>query len=828
MLWAQAPEKMSYQAVIRNSSNALVSNQAVGMRIGILQGSASGNAIYVEIYNPNPITNINGLVSVEIGGGIPVTGSFSNIDWSNGPFFIKTETDPLGGTNYSISGTSQLLSVPYALYAKSSGSSIPGPTGPIGATGPQGPQGPQGPVGNDGAIGPQGPSGPQGPTGVQGPQGLPGLDGKTILSGVVIPTAVIGSLGDFYINTSNNTLFGPKTSAGWGSGISMVGPQGPIGQTGPQGQTGPTGVPGPQGLPGLDGKTILSGASNPTAAIGSLGDIYINTSDNTLFGPKTTSGWGTWISLVGPQGPIGQTGPQGQAGPTGLQGPQGLPGLDGKTILSGAVNPTAVIGSFGDFYINTSDNTLFGPKTTTGWGLGISLVGPQGPPGLDGTTGLNGQDGLSAYQVWLNMGNSGTETQFIASLQGPPGIQGPNGLMPNGTLAGNTPFWNGVDWVVNNSNIFNNGGGIGIGTANPSPSAKLEIESTSAGFLPPRMTSAQRDDIVAPAIGLVVYNTSTNCLNFFMGMEWKEVCGNLIGRITTLDCANASINVSLYSGIPESGIIEIPYNGGNGGRISEGRIISSTGVQGLIATLSQEDLSVGDGILTYAISGTPQNSGTATFALNIDDESCNFAFNVGTSTYPLGTVHCNPNSPTVIAGVMHPNTGRIWMDRNLGATQAAANNLTNSAAFGDLYQWGRGADGHQCRNSPTTSVLSVSDQPLNNSFIISPSFWIWQTTPNVNLWQGINGINNPCPSGFRLPTSNELDQEFLNSNVSLFPQAGLRSGTDGTIVIQGSSFYWSSTISYQPENAYAYSSYQYLQVMELSVGAGASVRCIKD
>jgi hypothetical protein len=137
MLWAQAPEKMSYQAVIRNSSNALVSNQAVGMRISILQGSVSGNAIYVEIYNPNPITNINGLVSVEIGGGVPVSGNFSNIDWSNGPFFIKTETDPLGGTNYSISGTSQLLSVPYALYAKSSGSSMPGPAGPVGATGPQ-------------------------------------------------------------------------------------------------------------------------------------------------------------------------------------------------------------------------------------------------------------------------------------------------------------------------------------------------------------------------------------------------------------------------------------------------------------------------------------------------------------------------------------------------------------------------------------------------------------------------------------------------------------------------------------------------------------------
>lgn len=117
-VFAQAPQKMSYQAVIRNSSNALIPSTAVGMRISILQGSTTGTEVYKEIYNPNPQTNANGLVSIEIGGGIPVTGTFATIDWANGPYFIKTETDPTGGTNYTITGTSQLLSVPYALYAK--------------------------------------------------------------------------------------------------------------------------------------------------------------------------------------------------------------------------------------------------------------------------------------------------------------------------------------------------------------------------------------------------------------------------------------------------------------------------------------------------------------------------------------------------------------------------------------------------------------------------------------------------------------------------------------------------------------------------------------
>jgi hypothetical protein len=115
-VFAQAPEKMSYQAVVRNSSNALVTSTAVGMQISILQDSASGTAVYVETQTPT--SNANGLVSLEIGAGTVVSGDFTTIDWANGPYFIKTETDPTGGTSYTITGISQLLSVPFALYAK--------------------------------------------------------------------------------------------------------------------------------------------------------------------------------------------------------------------------------------------------------------------------------------------------------------------------------------------------------------------------------------------------------------------------------------------------------------------------------------------------------------------------------------------------------------------------------------------------------------------------------------------------------------------------------------------------------------------------------------
>lgn len=121
---AQAPDLMSYQAVIRNTSNNLVVNKTVGVKISILKGGVNGAPVYVETHTVQ--TNVNGMISLYIGNGQVSQGVFSAIDWSSGLFFIKTETDPNGGSNYVISGTSQLLSVPYALYAKSAGNSFDG------------------------------------------------------------------------------------------------------------------------------------------------------------------------------------------------------------------------------------------------------------------------------------------------------------------------------------------------------------------------------------------------------------------------------------------------------------------------------------------------------------------------------------------------------------------------------------------------------------------------------------------------------------------------------------------------------------------------------
>jgi uncharacterized protein (TIGR02145 family) len=301
---------------------------------------------------------------------------------------------------------------------------------------------------------------------------------------------------------------------------------------------------------------------------------------------------------------------------------------------------------------------------------------------------------------------------------------GATGLLSSGAASENTPYWNGTSWVINNSNIHNNG-------------TELEIANTTQAFLPPHMTTAQRDAIASPAAGLTMYNTTVNCLQSWNGGLWVD-----------------------------------------------------------------------DGC-------APTASGP---------------------TYPSGSVFCSSGATTVVEVIS--STGKIWMDRNLGASQVATSS-TDANSYGDVYQWGRGSDGHQCRNSATTSTLSSSNQPGHGDFIINGSHpYDWRSPANTNLWQGVNGENNPCPSLYRLPTETELDAERLswssNNSGGAFasplklPMAGNRNDSNGSLDNVGSNgYYWSSTFI-GTGSRYLYFHSSNANMSANSRAFGFSVRCLKD
>ncbi|MCO6360500.1 tail fiber domain-containing protein [Roseivirga pacifica] len=221
--------------------------------------------------------------------------------------------------------------------------------------------------------------------GSKGDKGDDGLDGRTILSGNTDPNLSEGSEGDFYINTASNTFFGPKTNAGWGTGTSLKGDQGPAGVNGANGIDGTNGT---DGVDGKDGNSFLNGTGVPAATLGQDGDFYVDTNANTYYGPKTAGAWGTAISLVGPAGADGADGVDG------TNGTDGADGKDGNSFLNGTGAPSATLGQDGDFYVDTNANTYYGPKTAGAWGTATSLVGPAGADGADGVDGTNGTDGV--------------------------------------------------------------------------------------------------------------------------------------------------------------------------------------------------------------------------------------------------------------------------------------------------------------------------------------------------------------------------------------------------------------------------------------------------
>jgi hypothetical protein len=506
---AQSPEGFKYQAVVRNASNVILVNQAVGLRVIIQQGSIGGTSVYSETFAVT--TNANGLVNVEIGNGSVLSGTFASIDWANGPYFIETAVDAAGGTAYSVMGTSQLMSVPYALYAKTSGSTQNLQQVLVNGNNANGNN-----LVNTGTIG----------VGTATPNASAAIDITSTTGSLLLPrmtTAQRNNLtaaeGMMIYNTTETQYQG----YGYGSvaGTPAVDQAQlnfdnafPHLQNGSQSFT--AGVSGT-----LTSVRVLlnsmMGSANGTIYIrtgaGNTGAILYQTTVSVTY--QDGGGWYTInpVNVSVSAGSVYSINIVSNGG--GFM--ESFDWLRSDNDLYPGGN--SFLGSDAylayDLAFETSVSSL--TSGSLGWiNLNASIAGADGATGPQGPAGNNGVDGApGAAGPQGPVGPAGEDgapgPQGLVGDIGATGPQGPAGADGVG-IPQNLEQ---VLVVGNNANGLNllNTGTIGVGTATPSTESSIEI-ATALPIIFPRMNQSQINAL-APVEGMVQYNTDTKKLQVY-------------------------------------------------------------------------------------------------------------------------------------------------------------------------------------------------------------------------------------------------------------------------------------------------------------------------
>lgn len=837
----QAPQLFSYQAVVRDASENLVVATAVGVRLSILQGSASGTAVYVETHTP--VTNANGLFSVAVGEGIVESGSMADIDWSAGPYHLRSEVDPEGGTTYTITGTSQLLSVPYALYAASSGT--PGPAGlsahEIWLS-----------LGNLGSeadflaslVGPPGPQGDGLPDGTATNQLLywngtewatlaPGSNGQvlTVCNDVLVWTVnglcpdAIGSLDCGSAVNIGAILSGLPAQA-----VSSVVPY-----------SGGNGEPFPGQVVNSTGVTGLTATLLPdTLASGSGTLTYVIT------GTPASTGIASFELNVGGQSCSLER----------------LVGSGGGSVTDADGNQYATV-VIGPLEWTTTDlrATSYANGDPIPFIPGSCFNCPP-PPDWGGlTTGARGSNlGVDLYNWYAvtdprNVCPSGWRAPTDQDWQT---LEASQGMLP-GDLS--SQGWRG--------DAQNVGGRMRTPGSQfwQSPNAGATNESNFSGRQGTyRFTDGEYYGFLSnfghwwSASELDQDNGWERSLSgFFQGVQrsgqFKAVgypvrCVRDAGAVLALDCATAVHTGGLLSGLPANGVSSsVSYSGGNG-EPHNGQTVSSTGVTGLTATVAP-GFFASTGQLVYTITGVPSGPGVASFALSIGGQSCTLQRSVADGedlnpdlTYGSVTDVDGNTYPTVLIGTQE------WMAQNLRTTRYSNGDVipeeTDDAAWTGLTAGAWSHFGNQSTNGITYGKIY-------NGFVISdprnvcPGGW---HVPSEAEWQALEtGLGMPAgqlealgPRGGAQNVGGKLKstgtQLWVNLNDGATNESGFsavpggfRSDFNGSFANLGYvGFWWSSTeaapgsywrrdLSGSGQNVIRYAT---------SAVSGLSVRCVRD